>query len=148
MLAEQGRYIVLRTDYSGYHTAVCDQGSKWDEYLTGGARGILDEEHLESYCRNLTPDSVTGLARRIDDQVLRVLRSGILPEGRPAYWQRMPWPFLSQLTEEDRYAVLVYLRHLTPVYHKIPNPLNGESPSDQNITEIAYGADYAGHKSK
>jgi hypothetical protein len=148
MLAERGRYIVLRTDCSGCHTPVGDQGPKWDEYLTGGARGIFGEEHLESFCRNLTPDSATGLARRTDDQVLRVLRSGILPEGRPTYWRRMPWPYLSKLTEEDRYAVLVYLRHLTPVYHKIPDPLQGESPSDPNITETAYGADYAGHKSK
>lgn len=148
MLAERGRYIVLRTDCSGCHTPVGDQGPKWDEYLAGGAKGIFGENHLETYCRNLTPDPATGLARRTDDQVLRVLRSGILPEGRPTYWRRMPWPFLSRWTEEDRYAVLVYLRHLTPVYHAIPDSTQGEPFADPNVTEIAYGADYAGHKSK
>jgi hypothetical protein len=148
MLAERDRYIVLHTDCSGCRTAVGDQGSKCGEYLAGGARGIFGEEHTETYCRNLTPDSATGLARRTDDQVLRVLRSGILPEGRPTYWRRMSWLFFSQWTEEDRYTVLVYLCHLTPVYHKIPDPLQGESPSDPNIAETAYGADYAGHKSK
>jgi len=147
-LAERGRYIVLCTDCSGCHTPVGDQGPKWDEYLAGGAKGIFGEDHLQTYCRNLTPDSATGLARRTDAQVLRVLRSGILPEGRPSYWRRMPWPFLSRWTDEDRYAVLVYLRHLTPVYHKIPDPQQGEAPSDPNVLEIAYGADYAGHRPK
>ncbi len=146
MLAERGRYIILRTDCSGCHTPVGDQGPKWDEYLAGGAKGIFGEDHLQSYCRNLTPDPATGLARRSNDEVLRVLRSGILPEGRPSYWRRMPWPFFSYWTEEDRYAALVYLRHLNPVYHKIEDPKQGESPSDPNVLETAYGGDYAGHK--
>jgi len=146
MLAERGRYIVLRTDCSGCHTVAGSQGPKWDEYLAGGAKGIYGENHLETYCRNLTPDPTTGLARWTDEQVLRLLRSGVLPEGRPSYWRRMPWTFTSRWTAEDRYVVLTYLRHLTPVYHKIPNPRQGEAPPDSNIIEMAYGGDYAGHK--
>ena len=148
MLAERGKYIVLRTDCSGCHTPVGGQGPKWDEYLAGGAKGVFGEDHLESYCRNLTPDSTTGLARRTDDQVLRVMRSGILPDGRPSYWRRMPWPFLSHWTEEDRYAVLVYLRHLAPVYHEISEPRQGEAPKDPGLLETAWGGDYAGHKAR
>ncbi len=147
MLAERGRYIVLRTDCSGCHTPVGDQGPKWDEYLAGGARGVFGEDHLLTFCRNLTPDPATGLARRSNEEVLRVLRSGILPEGRPAFWRRMPWPFLSRWTEEDRYAVMVYLRHLTPVYHEIPSPAAGPVPQDPRVIELGYAADEAGHQS-
>ncbi len=145
LLAERGRYIVLRTDCSGCHTTVGGTGPKWDEYLAGGARGVFGEDHLLTYCRNLTPDPTTGLARRSNDEVLRVLRSGVLPEGRPAYWRRMPWPFLSRWTEEDRYAVLVYLRHLTPVYHDIKGPSAGPAPADSRILELGYAADEGGH---
>jgi hypothetical protein len=145
MLAERGRYIILRTDCSGCHTPAGSKGPNWDEYLAGGAKGIFGEDHLLTYCQNLTPDSATGLARRSDAQVLRVMRSGVLPEGRPAYWRRMPWPFLSKWTEEDRWAVLVYLRHLTPVYHKIGDPEQGPAPADPDVIETAYGGDYAGH---
>jgi len=148
MLAERGKYIVLRTDCSGCHTPVGDQGPKWDEYLSGGAKGVFGEDHLQTYCRNLTPDNATGLARRSNDDVLRVLRTGVLPEGRPAFWRRMPWPFFSHLTEEDRYAVLVYLRNIAPVYHSIGDASSGEKPSDPDIVETAYGGDYAGHKTK
>jgi hypothetical protein len=34
----------------------------------------------------------------------------------------MPFANFSNWTEEDRHAVLVYLRHLKPVRHKIPDP--------------------------
>jgi hypothetical protein len=147
MLAERGKYIVLRTDCSGCHTPVGSQGPKWDEYLAGGARGVSGEDHLQTFCRNLTPDLTTGLARWSDDNVLRVLRSGILPEGRPAFWRRMPWPFVSHWTEEDRYAVLVYLRHLSPVYHEVKGPSVGPVPEDPRILELGYAADEAGHRS-
>ena len=148
MLAERGRYIVLRTDCSGCHTVAGNQGPQWDKYLAGGAKGIYGEDHLETYCRNLTPDSATGLARWTDQQVLRVLRSGVLPEGRPSYWRRMPWPYTSHWSAEDRYAVLVYLRNLAPVYHLIPGPRQGEAPPDSTIAELAYGGDYTLQKPK
>ena len=148
MLAERGKKIVLRTDCSGCHTTVGGQGPNWDEYLAGGAKGVFGEDHLESYCRNLTPDPATGLARRSNDEVLRVLRSGILPEGRPTYWRRMSWPFLSHWTEEDRYAVLVYLRNIKPVYHKIKDPSIGQAHEDPAILEKGYAADDAEHEKK
>jgi hypothetical protein len=149
MLAERGKYIVLRTDCNGCHTAIGDQGPKWDEYLAGGSKGVYTEDRMETYCRNLTSDPATGLARRTDDQVKRVLRSGILPEGRPAHWRRMPWPFLSLWTEEDRHAVVVYLRHVKPVYHEIPDARPAPAADGSGVIETAYGGDSAGHaKSK
>ena len=42
----------------------------------------------------------------------------------------MPWANFSNWTEEDRHAVVVYLRHLKPVRHQIPEPIpsNGTVP--------------------
>jgi hypothetical protein len=34
----------------------------------------------------------------------------------------MPWAWLSNWTEEDRVAVLTYLRQVPAVSHKIPSP--------------------------
>ena len=73
--------------------------------------------------RNLTPDPDTGLARRTDDEVKRVLRSGVFPDGHVVPHTTMPWANFSNWTEEDRYAVLVYLRHLPPVRHQTPEPM-------------------------
>jgi hypothetical protein len=146
LLAERGKYIVLRTDCNGCHTSIGDKGPKWDEYLAGGAKGIYAEDGMETYCRNLTSDAATGLARRTDDQVKRVLRSGVLPEGRQSHWRRMPWVFLSLWTEEDRHAVVVYLRHVKPVYHEIPDARPVPTADGSGMIETAYGRDSAGHE--
>ena len=146
MLAERGRYIVVSTDCSGCHTTIGDKGPNYDtEYLAGGAKGYYAYDGLETYCRNLTPDPETGLARRTDDEVKRVLRSGVLPEGRQTHWRRMPWNSLANWTEEDRHAVLTYLRHAKPVYHGIGDARPHAKLDDPKATEEAFGLDNAKH---
>jgi hypothetical protein len=120
LLAERGKYIVTTSDCSGCHTPIGDNGPEWDRYLSGGARGVF-RGYGTFRPRNLTADKETGLARRTDDQVKRVLQSGLLPEGRIAHYRDMPWAFYSNWTAEDRHAVIVYLRHLKPVNRKIPD---------------------------
>ncbi len=146
MLAERGRYIVVSTDCNGCHTTIGDKGPNFDtEYLAGGAKGYYAYDGLETYCRNLTPDTQTGLARWTDDEVKRVLRSGVLPEWRQTHWRRMPWNFLANWTEEDRHAVLTYLRHIKPVYHGIPEAKPHPGTEDLKANEEAFGADNAKH---
>jgi len=67
------------------------------------------------------------LAARSDDEVKRVLRSGTFPDGHVVPGTAMPWPLFSQWSEEDRHAVVVYLRHLKPIAHRIPDPVTGSS---------------------
>src|ERR1051326_5845514 len=101
---------------------------------------ISDPESGESVSRNLTPDPATGLARRTDAQVLRTLRTGVFAEdGRVFSPVVMPWPAFSHLTEEDRYAIVTFLRQLKPVSHKIPDHL---SHTDGTVYEV-FGQDYS-----
>jgi hypothetical protein len=144
ILAERGKYLVTSLDCSGCHTPLGDQGPKWDEYLAGGGKtGYRGEGSFVS--RNLTSDKETGLARRTDEQVKRVLRSGLLPEGRVALYRDMPWALISNLTEEDRHAVVVYLRQLKPVWHRIPEPDSTFAMEDPLAKEVFYGTDFATH---
>lgn len=55
----------------------------------------------------------------------------------------MPWPVFSGWTEEDRHAVVVYLRHLIPIAHEIPEPVRGHAISVPGAVE----QDYAGKDS-
>lgn len=119
-IAERGKYIVTASDCSGCHTPLGDQGPKWESYLAGGNRTTF-RGYGSFVTRNLTPDPSTGLARRSDAQVTRVLQTGLLPEGRVAHYRDMPWAYYSNWSPEDRYAVLVYLRHLKPVAHRLPD---------------------------
>ena len=120
-IAERGRAIVVRIGCIGCHATNGSQGPDYTKYLAGG--GIkFETPHGTVISRNLTPDAETGLGRRTDAEIKRVLRSGVFPDGRVTGYTNMPWADLSNLTEEDRHAVVVYLRHLPPLRHAIPNP--------------------------
>jgi mono/diheme cytochrome c family protein len=146
-LAERGKYIVTVSDCSGCHTPLGDEGPKWDAYLAGGNKTTF-KGYGSFLTRNLTPDKETGLARRADDEVKRVLRGGLLPEGRVAHYRDMPWAAYSNWTEEDRHAVLVYLRHLKPVVHRIPDDDTTTTSDDRTAIETSYGTDFGRGKAE
>jgi hypothetical protein len=140
-IAERGKYIVTTLDCSGCHTPAGDEGPNWSQYLGGGSKSSF--VGYQTYIsRNLTPDKENGLGRRTDEEVKRVLRSGLLPEGRVAHYRDMPWAFTANLTDEDRHAVVVYLRHLKPVARRIPDPMANESFADTSAAEMLYTLDY------
>jgi hypothetical protein len=120
-IAEHGREIVARTGCIGCHATNGSQGPDYSKYLAGGGLKF-QSQHGTFVSRNLTPDKDTGLARRTDDEVKRVLRSGVFPDGHGVPYTVMPWGDFSNWTEEDRHAVVVYLRHLPPVRHQTPEP--------------------------
>ena len=146
-IAEYGKYLVQSFDCSGCHTPAGDEGPNWDEYLAGGNR-MLYKGVGAMVSRNLTPDKETGLGRRSFGEVIRILRSGVLADGRQIFHRDMPWGAVSNMTDEDKYAVVVYLRHLKPVYHLIPEPDASSIISDQAAVEAFYNKDRGGHSTK
>lgn len=138
MIAERGRYLVSTTGCIGCHATNGPQGPDYSKYLAGGGLKIESGEGT-FVSRNLTPDAQTGLARRSDDEVTRVLRSGTFPDGHVVPSTAMPWPAFSNWTEEDRRAVLVYLRHLPAVHHEIPDPTKTPASIAAGAIEAGYG---------
>jgi len=145
-IAERGRYIVMTTGCNGCHAIVGSQGPDLTKYLGGGGLKI-QTAHATYVSRNLTPDKETGLARRTDDEVKRVLRSGTFSDGHVVAGTAMPWPVFSNWTEEDRHAVVVYLRHLKPITHATPEPVFGNAITVPGAIEQDYGGkDYGSLK--
>ena len=134
LLAERGREIVARTGCNGCHAAAGPQGPVFERFLSGGAMKTFQRSGTY-ISRNLTPDPETGLARRSNDEVLRVLRSGVFPDGHVAPMSAMPWPVFSNWSEEDRYAVLIYLRHIPAIKHKIPEPVLTPNNLDPGVVQ-------------
>lgn len=125
-IAARGRYIVMRTGCIGCHATNGSQGPDYSKYLAGG--GFKVNAPTGTYVsRNLTADKETGLARRTDDEVKRVLHSGTFADGHVAPGTVMPWPAFSNWTAEDEHAVVVYLRHIKGIRHQIPDPVLGHS---------------------
>ncbi len=141
LLAERGRYIVLTHDCSGCHTAG-DSGPDYNKYLAGGTKHVIPG-FATVVARNLTPDSSTGLGTRTDDEILAVLRSGVFHTGRLMDNRMMPWGVWSNWTEEDKRAVVVYLRHLKPVHNPIPDLVPASTPADSTGYMEVYGGDYS-----
>lgn len=137
-IAERGRYIVVTHGCIGCHATNGSQGPDLSKYLAGGALKI-QAAHGTYVSRNLTPDRETGLGRRTDDEVKRVLRSGTFPDGHVVPSTAMPWASFSNWSEEDRHAVVVYLRHIPPVRHQTPEPVPGNALSIPGAFDQDYG---------
>ncbi|HEV2984981.1 MAG TPA: c-type cytochrome [Vicinamibacterales bacterium] len=145
-IAERGRYIVMTTGCNGCHAIVGPQGPDLSKYLGGGGLKV-QTAHATYVSRNLTPDKETGLARRTDDEVKRIMRSGTFIDGHVVAGTAMPWPVFSNWTEEDRHAVVVYLRHLKPLRHATPEPVPGNAITIPGAIEQDYGGkDYGSSK--
>jgi hypothetical protein len=136
-IAERGRYIAMTTGCLGCHGTPGPQGFDLDKYLAGGQLFIETSGRYVS--RNLTSDIDTGIGRRTDDEIKRVLRSGVLPDGHVAPYTVMPWANFSSWTEEDRHAVVVFLRHVKAVRHVIPDAVLKQTPVKGAAVEEAYG---------
>jgi mono/diheme cytochrome c family protein len=141
-IAARGRYIVMTTGCIGCHATNGSQGPDLTKYLAGGALKFQTAQGT-FVSRNLTADQETGIGRRTDDDVKRVLRSGTFADGHVVPGSIMPWPAFSNWSEEDRHAVVVYLRHIKPIAHRIPDPVPGNAITIPGAVEQDYaGKDY------
>jgi hypothetical protein len=144
-IAERGRYIVMTAGCIGCHNKNGGQGPDLTQYLAGG--GLKFQTPYGTFIsRNLTPDEETGLGRRSEADVKRVLRSGVFPDGHIVPYTVMPWAAFSNWTEEDRHAVVTYLRTLRPIRHQIPQPDSTPSITIPGAVEQAYGGKNYGVK--
>lgn len=75
-----------------------------------------------SYTANLTPDKATGLGAWTVDEFLLALRSGRHQGRGRAILPPMPWPFISQLSDDDLRAVFAYLQSIPAIVNKVPEP--------------------------
>jgi len=144
-IAARGRYLVLTAGCIGCHVGQGAEGPELSKYLAGGGLKAMRQEGTY-VSANLTPDPETGLARRSDEEVKRILRSGVLPDGRVTPHTAMPWANFSNWSEEDLHAIVVYLRHIPPVRRRIPDPVPGNAITTPGAiaTENAFKNYYEG----
>jgi hypothetical protein len=136
-IAERGRYIVMTSGCIACHGIPTVFGPDLKRYLAGGPKFV--DARATVVGSNLTPDRETGIGRRTETDLTRVLLSGTFPDGHSVSHTIMPWASYSHWTEEDRMAVIVYLRHLKPVEHRIPPPAPATPFTSPGAIEQAYG---------
>ncbi|HEX5101771.1 MAG TPA: c-type cytochrome [Polyangiaceae bacterium] len=117
---ERGRYLV----FGAAHCADCHGASQapgattvaasGPEPLTGG-----HEFHLPVgvfHVPNITPDRETGIGRYRDEELARMLRYGVRPNGEAM----LPFMPFQNLSDDDLTALISFLRSQAPVRHAVP----------------------------
>jgi mono/diheme cytochrome c family protein len=115
---------VARGEYLVYGAAACAYchvaREQWGR-LDRGERLPLTGHHLfrlpfgDIYSSNLTPDAETGIGKRADPDLARILRFGVRADGRAAF------PLMEfRLSDEDLTSIVSYLRAQPAVPHAVP----------------------------
>jgi hypothetical protein len=139
-IAERGRYIVITSGCGDCHNTPGPQGPDPNMYLAGGAKLGFKGAGI-AVSRNLTSDTETGLGKIKDDEIKRVLRNGVFHDGRMMHHRQMPWNAFANWTEEDRHAVVTYLRLVKAITHKIPDPNRTVTFDDKESLGNFFGTD-------
>lgn len=126
---DRGRYLVQIAGCGDCHTPGHFLGNPDMERFLGGSDVGFEVPGIGTvYGPNLTPDGETGLGTWSADQIVTAIRTGVTPDER-ALVPVMPWPNLAALSDDDAYAIAVYLQSLEPVSQNVPGPIASGEPA-------------------
>lgn len=114
----RGRYLA----YGPAHCAACHVAPADSAALMSGGHPPLAGGHVFAippgrfHVPNLTPDSASGIGRRSDGELARMLRHGVRADGRSA----VPFMEAQDASDEDVVALISFLRSQPAVRHEIP----------------------------
>lgn len=120
---------IERGKYLANHVTVCmdcHSTRDWSRYsgpLTPGTEGKGGERYDKSigvpgviYSKNITP---AHLGTWTDGEILKAITSGVNKDGKVLF-PLMPYTNFSQLSQEDLYSIISYIRTLKPIKNDIP----------------------------
>jgi len=149
LVIEQGKYLA-------HHVAMCMDCHSHRDFTqfagppkegTEGIGGEVYDQKLDVpgviYSRNITPDTVNGIGKWTDEEIVRAITRGINKNGDTLF-PLMPYPHYNGMSKEDIYSIVAYIRTLKPNSNKVPDrkllipmslaypPLQSASP-DNNV---------------
>jgi mono/diheme cytochrome c family protein len=120
---------IARGEYLAKHIAVCidcHSEREWTKFAgpikpgTEGSGGEVFDEKIgfpgRITTKNLTP---ANLGSWSDGEIIRAVTCGVTKDNR-ALFPMMPYPNYNQLTEEDVFSIVAYIRSLKPQEKQIP----------------------------
>jgi mono/diheme cytochrome c family protein len=134
---EYGRYLAAIGNCASCHTA------KDGPPLGGGvafqvAGGPFDSPIGSIYSTNISPDVETGIGGWTLNDFARAMRQGVSRDGRYLY-PVFPYTHFAALTEQDLFALFVFLKGEKPVRHRPPE---NDLPFPLNIRPLLAGWKY------
>jgi mono/diheme cytochrome c family protein len=120
---------IARGKYLAHHVTVCidcHSTRDWTKFSgppvsgTEGKGGFRfgEEEGLpgDLYAKNITP---AGLSSFNDGELVRSIAGGVTKDGT-ALFPLMPYPNYRELSREDLYSIISYIRSLAPIENQVP----------------------------
>ena len=161
LMIERGKYL------ANYVSGCIDCHSqrdytKFSGLIVKGTEGMGGEVFNEIYAipgvvfaKNITPDTVNGIGKWTDEEIVRAITRGINKKGDTLF-PIMPYVHYNQMSREDIYSIIAYLRTLKPNSNKVTErklfiplteaypPLRSASPEDNVKPDVSdmvkYGA--------
>ena len=128
-MIDRGEYLVELLACGSCHTnGAFDGVPDMSRPLAGSDTGIAWTSPLQSehpgvvYPSNITPDEDTGIGRWSDAQIANAVRAGVGRHGSRRM-VTMPWQGYAKMTDDDVDAIVLYLRSIKPIKHKVPDPV-------------------------
>ena len=120
-LVKRGDYLVNGILACGNcHTPKGPNGDVVEKSFSGG--GSWDEPPFKVSASNITQDKETGIGNWSDADIKKLMRTGETPKGVHTA-MIMPTGFYHIMTEHDLDAVVAYLRTITPINNRVPDPI-------------------------
>jgi mono/diheme cytochrome c family protein len=125
MRTERGKYL------ANYVSGCIDCHSqrdytKFSGLIVPGSEGKGGEVFNEIYAipgvvfaRNITPDTINGIGNWTDEELVRAITRGIRKNGDTLF-PIMPYHHYNQMSKEDIYSIITYIRTLQPNNNKVP----------------------------
>ncbi len=119
----RGKYLVALAHCFDCHSERDAKGNQVRR-MEGAGRVLPPEESnipLPHFlvCPNITPDRETGAGSWSDTELARAIREGIGHDGRILH-KTMPYWNFRYLTDEDLASIVVFLRSVPAVQHRLP----------------------------
>ncbi|HEY6906867.1 MAG TPA: c-type cytochrome [Ignavibacteriaceae bacterium] len=119
---------IARGDYLVNHVTVClscHSQRDWSIYsgpIIPGTEGMGGQKFEDGvpgtlYAGNITP---SGIGEWTDGEILRTITTGVTRDNRVLF-PLMPYPEYHNLSLEDLYSIIAYIRNLKPIVHEVPS---------------------------
>ena len=118
--------VIERGRYLAYGPGGCvnchTPNSEGDAVRAGATPPLAGGHHFRLplgtvYSPNLTPHPELGIGRYTDRELARVVRYGVMPDGRAA----LPFMEKQNISDDDLTALISFLRSQTPVARAVPD---------------------------
>lgn len=119
---ERGKWLLVAASCADCHTTADEQMNPLPGMELAGNNPFPIPDKGTVYTANITSDRETGIGEWSDEEVARAVFGGVSRSGRRLYG--MPWAYYAGMTEEDKKALLLALRQVTPVKNRVrPNEM-------------------------